>query len=220
LHSWDVAYADAVRIQESLREKLILKWTPGEITRVAGADVSYSRETGRLFAVVLVFSYPELDLLESRFTIGKTPFPYIPGLLTFREAPVLMRTFKKIETAPDLVVFDGQGIAHPRAMGLASHCGILLDVPTIGCAKNRLFGTYGTVGERRGSYTPLTAEGKVVGAVVRTREKVKPVFVSPGHKIDLEKSVQMVLSLCRGFRQPEPTRQAHKMVTEYKQKRC
>jgi deoxyribonuclease V len=162
-----------------------------------------------VYATVLVFAYPELDLLESRSSKGNADYPYVPGLLTFREAPVLMKAFARIQTVPHVVVFDGQGIAHPRSMGLAAHCGILLDLPSIGSAKSRLIGAYDTVGVKRGSYSLLKEGSRVIGAVLRTKDNVNPLFVSPGHRMDLEKSVEMTLSLCRGYRLPEPVRQAH-----------
>jgi deoxyribonuclease V len=212
LHPWDVEYQEAVRIQESLRKRLILESGSLTIHRVAGADVSYSRKSKKVYAAVLVFSYPELELLESRFSYGEASFPYIPGLLSFREAPVLMAAFEKVTLTPDLVIFDGQGIAHPKRMGLASHCGILLQLPSIGCAKSRLIGEHKAVGQRKGTYRLLKVDGETLGAVVRTREKVKPIYVSPGHRIDLRTSISMILSLTRGYRLPEPTRQAHKAV--------
>jgi deoxyribonuclease V len=212
LHAWNVDYQEAIRIQESLRKRLILKSLQKKISIVAGADVSYSKKTKKVYAAVLVFAYPELDLLESRSSKGNADYPYVPGLLTFREAPVLMKAFTRIQTVPDVVVFDGQGIAHPRSMGLAAHCGILLDLPSIGSAKSRLIGAYDTVGMKRGSYSLLREGSRVIGAVLRTKDNVNPLFVSPGHRMDLEKSVKVTLSLCRGYRLPEPVRQAHREV--------
>jgi len=136
-------------------------------------------------------------------------FPYVPGLLSFREAPALTKAFRKMRTKPDVIIFDGQGIAHPRGIGLASHMGLILDCPTIGCAKTRLVGTHPPLSDTQGSRVLLKNHGRVVGAVVRTRERVKPVFVSPGHAITLEESVRLVLSCCKGYKLPEPTRQAH-----------
>ncbi len=212
LHPWRVPTAEAAAIQEMLRKRLVLKKRPAVIRRVAGADVAFSRASQRLYAAVLVFSFPELELLESRSSRRQVAYPYLPGLLTFREAPVLLQTFEKVTRSPDLVVFDGQGIAHPRAMGLASHVGILLNLPTIGCAKRRLVGVHSPVAERRGSVSLLRKDNVVIGAAVRTREKVKPVYVSPGHRMDLKGAVELILALCRGYRLPEPTRQAHLAV--------
>lgn len=216
LHPWDVDYGQARAIQESLQKKLILKTGPKSIARVAGADVAYCRKSNQVYAAVLVFSYPDLELLESCFSRKEASFPYIPGLLTFREAPVLMQAFEQVTTPPDLVVFDGQGIAHPRRLGLASHCGILLDLPSIGCAKSRLVGEHQVVREKRGAYRSLRFQGETVGAAVRTREGVKPVYVSPGHLTDVKSAMGLVLAMTRGYRLPEPTRQAHLGVTGYR----
>ncbi len=212
LHPWRLPYAEAVAVQEQLREQLVVNKRPAVIRRVAGADVAYSRASQRLYAAVLVFSYPDLELLESRSSRRKAAYPYLPGLLSFREAPVLLQTFEKLARRPDLVIFDGQGIAHPRGMGLAAHMGILLDLPTLGCAKGRLVGTHCPVGESKGSVSLLRRDTTVIGAAVRTRERVKPVYVSPGHRMDVAGAVQMTLALCRGYRLPDPTRRAHLAV--------
>jgi deoxyribonuclease V len=161
---------------------------------------------------MVVLSYPDLDPMDEAFVRGRISFPYIPGLLSFREAPLLIQAFRRLRRLPDVVLYDGQGIAHPRGFGLASHMGVLLGLPSIGCAKKRLVGDFGEVGLQAGSTTPLKMEGKIIGAVIRTRKGVKPVFVSPGHRIDLEFSIKLVLRTCRGFRLPEPLRRAHRMV--------
>ncbi len=181
---------------------------------IAAADVSYSGTDGRLYAAFLLFSYPDLTLLESASAKGRVVFPYIPGLLTFREAPVLVKAFYKLKARPDLLLFDGQGIAHPRSMGLAAHLGLLLGRPAIGCAKSRLLGIYEEPALSRGSMVPLRHEGRTIGLVVRTRTGVKPVFVSPGYEMGIKTSGQVVLSLCRGYRIPEPLRQAHMFVNQ------
>ncbi|HYB20960.1 MAG TPA: endonuclease V [Thermodesulfobacteriota bacterium] len=195
-----------------MRTKLIL--APPEIPweKIGAGDVSYSRTDDRGYAAFLVFSYPDLVLLESSTDQGRASFPYIPSLLTFREAPILLKAFSKLTTKPDLILADGQGIAHPRSMGIAAHLGLLLDLPSIGCAKSRLYGTDAEIPLDRGSVAPLNEEGRTVGMIVRTRAGVKPVYISPGHKMDLETSVKTILSLCRGYRLPEPLRQAHILV--------
>jgi deoxyribonuclease V len=179
---------------------------------VAGADIAYDPRRDRLLAAVLVFRLPGLDLVETSQVARQVRFPYVPGLLSFREAPPLLEAWDRLTRKPDLLVCDGQGIAHPRGLGLASHLGLLIGVPTIGCAKSRLVGAHDAVGSRRGDRTPLRYEGKVVGAVVRTRTRVRPLYVSPGHLIGIPAATRWVLELCRGYRLPEPTRLADQFV--------
>ncbi len=213
LHPWDVSYQEAIEIQKNLRSKLVIKKLPRKITHVAGTDVSFSKGSDSIWAGVVVFKYPDLIKTEERWAEGTRSFPYIPGLLSFREIPVLLGALRRLKTDLDLIFCDGQGIAHPRGLGIASHLGLLLDKPTIGCAKTRLVGEFSEVGEEKGCFTHLWYKGHVVGEVVRTRRGVKPLFVSPGHKITLEESVNMVLGCCRKYRLPEPTRQAHLLVS-------
>jgi deoxyribonuclease V len=158
---------------------------------------------------VVVLSADTGVLVEAQTAVADTPFPYVPGLLTFREGPVLLEAFAKVESDPDAVIFDGQGVAHPRRIGLAAHMGLWLDKPCIGCAKTRLIGTYREPGKRPGAVRPLLDGDEVIGHVVRTKKKVKPLFVSVRHRIDLASAVRVVLGCCRGYRIPEPTRQAH-----------
>ena len=221
LHRWDVTYSEAVAIQRDLCGELILRSrthraAPGLI---AGADVSYGRGSDLFFAAVVLLTYPELETVEERYAVEKAPFPYIPGLLSFREGPALLKAFAGLERNPDLIIFDGQGIAHPRGFGLASHLGLFLDVPAIGCGKRRLVGCHGEVGNSRGDHVPLVFDGRTVGAVLRTRPGVKPVFVSPGHRIGLDDSVEAVLNCCRGCRLPEPVRKAHRAVNRLRRSR-
>ncbi|MCX5857563.1 MAG: deoxyribonuclease V [Deltaproteobacteria bacterium] len=214
LHNWAVTYREAVAIQQSLKEKLILHETSfrGTIRTVAGADISYDRKGDLFFAAVIILSYPELSIIEEKQAVARAPFPYIPGLLSFREAPVLLQAFALLENPPDVALFDGQGIAHPRGVGLASHMGLFLDLPTIGCAKKRLVGGHDAVGEARCDRAPLVFENQTVGMVLRSKNRVKPLFVSQGHNIGLERAVAVVLACCRGYRLPEPIRQAHLAV--------
>jgi deoxyribonuclease V len=212
LHPWNVNPRRAIQIQDALRKKIRLRVPSGSWERIAAADVSYSRTDDRLFAAFLLFSYPDLVLLENASAQGQASFPYVPGLLSFREAPILIRAFRQLKTQPEMILFDGQGIAHPRSMGIAAHLGLIFDLPTIGCAKSRLIGTPAEPPRRLGSHVSLIEKGEIIGMIVRTRTGVKPVYVSPGHKMDLETSVKIVLSLCRGYRIPEPLRQAHLFV--------
>ncbi len=212
LHAWDLPYDEAIRVQrhlcEEIREIPLLR----PVQTIAGADVSYSRRGRQIYAAALVFSFPDLVLTDLAVASEGIKFPYIPGLLSFREGPVLAKVFKKICRKPDVIIFDGQGIAHPRGVGLASHMGLLLDCPSIGCAKTRLVGMHPPLPEVKGSVVALTDQGRVVGCVVRTRQGVRPVFVSPGHAITLSESIRLVLDCCRGYRLPEATRQAHLAV--------
>jgi deoxyribonuclease V len=179
---------------------------------VAGIDVAASRRTGLLWAGVVVLTYPDLLPVEAQWIRAGSHFPYIPGLLSFREIPPLLRAMGKLKTAPDLFLCDGQGIAHPRGLGIASHLGVLTQTPSIGCAKSRLVGAFEPVKPERGSRVALIYKGRRVGAVVRTRTGVKPLFVSPGHAVTVDQAAQMVLRCGGRFRIPEPIRQAHLMV--------
>jgi len=212
LHPWKVSPAEAIQIQERLRKKLRLQPPRIPLKAIAAGDVSYSRGDDMTYAAFLLFSYPDLTPLESASAKGRASFPYIPGLLTFREAPILLKAFSKLKTRPDLILIDGQGIAPPTSMGIAAHIGMILNLPSIGCAKSRLIGAHEEPGLERGKAVPLIGGGRTIGLVLRTREGVKPVYVSPGHKMDIETSVKIVLSLCRDYRIPEPLRQAHIFV--------
>lgn len=212
LHAWKVTVEEATRIQEALKTRTILKKTFSKIKTIGGADVAYSKSENLLFGAIVVLSFPDMKILDLATTYGKIPFPYIPGLLSFREGPILIKTFQKLRIKPDAMIYDGQGIAHPRGMGLASHMGLWLDLPTIGCAKTPLLDEFIPPGPSRGSFEWIRREGKkVVGAVLRTKENVKPLFVSPGHRIDLLTSIHLILESCKGFRIPEPMRLAHQL---------
>jgi deoxyribonuclease V len=214
LHSWDVDYQEATAIQNTLKKQLILHdgTKTGPLNVIAGADISYGRNSDLFFAAVVLLSYPDMQPIEEVHAIGNISFPYIPGLLSFREGPVLLKAFEKLLGAPDLVMFDGQGIAHPRGLGLAAHMGLFLDMPTIGCAKSRLCGEHQEPGLLPGDYEDLLYQGKVIGSVLRTKVRVRPVFVSPGHRISKERAREVTLACCQGYRLPEPIRQAHLAV--------
>ncbi len=209
-HPWNVSPAEAMEIQRQLRGKVSKERSFGEVHTVAGVDVGFKGEVAR--AAVVVLSYPELQPLD--YSVAELPveFPYIPGLLSFREGPSVLAALEKLATEPDLFIFDAQGLAHPRRMGLASHIGIIIDRPSIGCAKSRLCGTHHQPGPERGSYVHLYDDDEVIGAVVRTRTGVKPLYVSIGHRIDLESAIEYVLGCCRNHRLPETTRYAHRVA--------
>lgn len=216
LHPWKIKPQEASQIQEALKKRLLLENTlkPSEIKCIAAADVSYSKEENKVYAIVVCLSYPQLTILEEESCTLPATFPYIPGLLVFREGPPLIKAFENLKKEPDLIMFDAQGVAHPRGLGLASHMGVLLDKPSLGCAKSKLTGSYEEPRQRRGSTSPLIKDGQTIGMVVRTKDNVAPVFVSIGHKVDLPISVKLVLDSCRGYRLPEPLRIAHKLSTQ------
>ena len=213
IHSWEVSYSEARAIQEKVSRMVEIKPLGQRVNYIAGADVAYSVKTNRLMASVIVFDFPLLNIIEEVWSEGEATFPYIPGLLTFREAPILLRAFAKLDREPDVILFDGQGIAHPRRIGLASHVGVILGRPAIGCAKSRLIGEYTEPGKNKGDKTPLKDKGIIIGTVLRTRTRVKPIFVSVGHRVDLGTAVKIVLACTGKYRLPEPTRQAHLSVT-------
>ena len=218
LHAWDVSPQEAIQLQKELRSRLDLKKLPGPIRCVAGGDVSFSRKSGRIWAGVVVLSFPDLIKIEEQWIEDKVEFPYIPGLLSFRELPVLLEALERLESDPDLIICDGQGVAHPRGLGLASHLGLHVNRATIGCAKSRLVGEFSEVKKEKGSYTPLWYKEQMVGAVVRTKRDVKPLFISPGNRITLDESVKIVLGCCGKYRMPEPTRQAHLLVSRLRRR--
>ena len=211
--------AEARRLQEELATlvRADLPLSLEEVRRVTGTDVSYLREEGLAVGVALSFSWPGLELLEERVSVVEVSFPYVPGLLSFRELPALLLALLSLEGGVGLVMVDGQGVAHPRRFGLASHLGVALGVPALGCAKSRLVGEYREPGRKRGEWAPLLLDGETVGAVLRTRTGVKPVFVSVGHLIDLRSSIEAVLACSRGFRLPEPQRRAHALTARLKE---
>lgn len=209
-HRWDLSPEEALALQKKLASQVVQKRQLGPVATVAGIDVGFRDDVGQ--AAVVVLSYPNLEVID--YTVARRPvtFPYIPGLLSFREGPVILDALAKLTTNPDLLIFDGQGRAHPRRLGLASHIGLLVDLPAIGCAKSRLCGQHKEPGLERGNYAPLLDRGETIGAVVRTRSRVKPVFVSIGHRVDLPTSIEYTLTCCRGYRLPEPTRWAHRVA--------
>lgn len=213
LHPWRVSYREAVAIQQSLRARLRLEPLSGRVRLVAGTDVAYSRPTHRMYAAVVVLALPTLEVVELSQAASRARFPYIPGLFTFREVPPLLKAFRRLRTEPDALLFDGHGLAHPRRFGLACHAGVLLGKPSVGSAKSRLVGEHGRVGPERGDFAELVFEGDTVGAALRTRRGVKPVYVSAGHRVDLRSAIDLVLATTRRYRIPEPIRLAHQATT-------
>jgi deoxyribonuclease V len=210
-HPLDVSVGEAREWQEKMRGRVSEHCAvePGRVKRVAGTDISYLREHHLALGAAVLLEFPSLQVLEERTTAVEVDFPYVPGLLSFRELPALLPALQSLREDPDLIFADGQGLAHPRGFGLASHLGVLTGVPTIGCAKSRLIGEHDEPGPEVGDWEPLFYEGKTVGAVLRTRRGVKPLYVSVGHLVDLSISIRMVLSCLRGVRLPEPQRRAH-----------
>jgi len=213
LHPWNVSPREAMAIQLKLRSRLRLDGS-GPFATVAGIDVSYDKVSNLMFAGVVVMSGNGRQALETAMSVVTARFPYIPGLLSFRETPAVIEAWTKLKTRPDCLICDGHGLAHPRRFGIACHLGLLLDLPSIGCAKSLLVGTHRMPPKRRGSVEPLLDRGEQIGAVVRTRHDVTPVFVSQGDRISLTAAVQTVLDTFAGYRLPEPTRRAHLLVNE------
>lgn len=212
-HRWDVTPQEAMRIQHELRERLVAEPPPGFAPRLAGgADMSFERFATRGFAGVVVLDLESMETVAEAGAEADLAFPYVPGFLSFRELPPIAAAWERLERRPDVLVFDGQGTAHPRRFGVACHGGLLFDVPSIGCAKSLLVGTHGPLGEERGATAPLVHRGETVGMAVRTRAGVKPLYVSPGHRMDLETAVEIVLRLSPRFREPETTRRSHRLV--------
>ncbi len=209
LHDWEVSVAQAREIQLSLAKKVVTEDGVVNPRIIAGIDISAPDARGVARGAVVVLRYPEFGIVEVKVVEDKIMFPYIPGLLSFRESPLLLAACEKLCNVPDLVLIDGQGIAHPRRFGLASHVGLFLDLPTIGCAKSILCGQHQPAGEEAGSHAELFDNGELIGAALRTKSGVKPIYVSVGHKINLASALQWVMKCCRGYRLPEPTRLAH-----------
>ncbi len=213
LHDWDISPTEAVALQRELSGQLRVDRSLPEtaVQTIAGVDLSPpDAESGRVRGAAVVVAWPSLEVLEVSTAEGIADFPYVPGLLSFREAPILLEALAGLRSTPDVILVDGQGTAHPRRFGIACHLGLAIDVPTIGCAKSRLVGDYEEPGEEKGAWTPLEHKNDVIGAVVRTRTAVNPIYVSPGNTIDLESSVRWALACSPRYRVPVPTRLAHR----------
>ena len=209
LHGWQLSAHQAIEMQRRLAARVSRKSNGIEPRFIAGVDISIRRGEEMATGSVVVLSYPELEVVETRVARGKLNFPYIPGLLSFRELPLTLAACEQLSITPDLILVDGQGIAHPRRIGIASHLGLCLDIPTIGCAKSLLCGSHEAPGAEPGNYAGIIDKGETIGAALRTKPGVKPVYVSIGHKVDLLTAIHWVMKCCLGYRLPEPTRLAH-----------
>jgi len=216
LHDWKNTPEEAVKVQKSLTKKISFQKLPEKISTIAGFDVSYHYKSNTMIAGVVIIEYPSLKEIEKIFNTRKIDFPYIPGLLSFREAPVVMDLISKYSLNADVNIFDGHGIAHPRGMGLASHIGVLMDITSLGCAKKKLCGEYEEPEMKKGSCTDLYYKNKNIGKVLRTKDNVKPVFISVGNRLNIEELPSFIFSCTTRYRIPEPTRLAHLAVTNYK----
>ncbi len=212
-HSWTLTVEEATAIQNQLSGEIITSDQLGEVNYVAGVDVGFEDNYAISRAAVAVLSFPELQLIEQAIARRPTTFPYIPGFLSFREVPVVLDALSQIKITPDLILCDGQGIAHPRRFGLACHLGLLITVPTIGVAKSRLIGQHEELPLEKGNWQALRHRGEVIGAVVRSRTGVKPLYVSPGHRISLPTAIDYVLRCTPKYRLPETTRWADKLAS-------
>ena len=212
LHRWDLSPRDAIELQKSLRDRLTLQTPPRRLQTVAGADISFDKDDPTVYAGIVVLRLPDLAVVEEATVVTEARFPYVPGLLSFREAPAILAAWEKLRTKPDAVMFDGQGIAHPRRFGIAAHVGLWLDRPTWGCAKSLLTGRYDEPAPERGSRSPLVDKGETIGAVLRTKDRTNPVYVSVGNWMTLDTAVELTLRCGGGYRVPEPTRRAHLLV--------
>ena len=219
MHDWNLTPTEAVAAQRELRARLVTEpppaWTP---RLVAGADVSMDRDSPRAWAGLVVIDAQTMETVDQATAEVTLRFPYVPGLLSFRELPAVFAAWERLATRPDVVIFDGVGYAHPRRFGLACHGGVLLDTPSIGCAKSILVGTHEPLDERRGSTAPLVHRGEIVGMAVRLRERTRPVYVSIGHRMSLDVAVALVQRMAVGFREPETTRRAHRLVNDLRRR--
>lgn len=217
MHDWNLSLEQARQVQQDLAARVrTTAATTNHFQTLAGIDLAYDKASDLGFCSIIVFSYPNLEIVASKYIHARVEFPYRTGFLSFREAPLILQCLQGFSQLPDLLVFDGQGIAHPRGLGIASHVGVLLNIPTIGCAKSRLIGDYEQPAIEKGSFSYLYYQQKTVGIVLRTKKATRPIFVSPGHLIDLDTSREILMT-CAKYRIPEPTRIADIEVKKYKQ---
>lgn len=212
-HRWNLSPAEARQLQDTLARQVVLEDCFGQVRSIAGVDAGFEDSGLVTRAAVVVMQWPGLETIEQVVAREPTTFPYVPGLLSFRELPAVLAAFNRLTTAPDLVLCDGQGIAHPRRFGIACHLGVLLDIPTIGVGKSRLTGQFEEPGPTRGDRSPLLDHGETIGLVLRTRDRVRPLFVSPGHRVSLESTAEWVLRCATRYRLPEPIRAADRLAS-------
>ncbi|MGB0930109.1 MAG: deoxyribonuclease V [Chitinophagales bacterium] len=213
-HNWNLSPKEAIQLQQELKTKVKIEPLTKPIQYIAGADISFNRGEDTVYVGIVVLKYPELIEVDRVLLIGEATFPYIPGLLSFRESPLLIKAWEKLRIKPDVIVADGHGIAHIRRFGIACHLGLLTDTATIGCAKKIFVGTHGILEEEKGSIAQICYKEETVGVVLRTRKNVKPVYISAGHKITLEQAIEVMNTCTSNYRIPVPTRQAHLIVNE------
>jgi len=210
-HSWNLGYKEAIDIQETLSKKLILKGDLYNIQKIAGVDSRYIKNTNSIVSVVIIFSFPELKIIEVKYCSLKVDFPYMPGFLAFREGPSIENCFKSLTNIPDVIFFDGHGFCHPRRFGLASHLGLILNLPSIGCAKSNLCGEYELPVLKRGNFAYIRERDEIIGAVLVTKDNVNPAFISVGHRMSLQTAIALTLEVSK-YRIPEPIRRAHNFL--------
>ena len=213
MHQWDVSPKEAIAIQKALQSHVNITDDFGEIRTVAGVDVGFEENNAITRAAIAVLDVESLELIESAVARRPTTFPYVPGLLSFREIPAVLQAMLELKAVPDLLLCDGQGIAHPRRFGIAAHLGLLTDIPSIGVAKSRLMGTHADVPTEKGSCVPLMDKGEQIGVVLRSRTKVKPLYISPGHRVSIRSSHELVMKCVTRYRLPETTRWAHRLAS-------
>ena len=211
-HGWPATPREAVQLQQELRGQVRLTPLTKPVETIAGADISFNKFSSTVYAGIVVLRLPSLEVVEEVGVVSETQFPYVPGLLSFRESPSVLEAWAKLKIEPDAVMFDGQGLAHPRRVGIACHAGLLINRPTLGCAKSVLVGKYEEPPKERGNWSEMVDKNEVVGAALRTKTNVQPIYVSPGHLIDLAGAIDLTLRCDGGYRQPEPTRRAHLLV--------
>ncbi len=214
LHSWDLNAKDAVALQKELASQIVVEKPTRKIETIAGADISFNKYSDVVSAAIIVLRLDTLETIAKSGVVTTAKFPYIPGLLSFREMPALIEAWEKLDIEPDAIVMDGHGLAHPRGMGIACHAGLVFDRPALGCGKSVLVGKFEPPAETRGSWSPMIYKERTIGAALRTKNRVSPVFVSPGHKMDLPTAIDLMLRCDGGYRLPEPTRRTHLYVNE------